>query len=199
MFIYVGGIPATGKTSIIKEAEKLASERKINLKRTIGTDIMCKLAHVRTVDELRRLPEETRRKLRPEMNRLIYEQDRLDPTTIRVCDGHFCFFDIKGEKYGERQVQLEDKQQMKAFVVILADAQTVLRRRMDDKTKRPDRQKDIMSIVKEQLLETMIAKKQARELNIPVKFIINDNKKTIIDCAELLIKDIMQIITWKKG
>lgn len=195
MFIYIGGVPAVGKSSMIQEVEKLASEQNINLKRTVGTDIMCELANVATVEELRRLPEETRRKLRPEMNRRIYEQDRLDPTTIKVCDGHFCFFDIKGEKYGTRQIQPWDRAQMKAFVVLLASPQTVLQRRIRDGIERPDRQRNLEFIEKEQQLEAQIATSQAQKLSIPIAFLVNGSKGSIVNKARLLLSLIQQ---WAK-
>lgn len=187
MFVYVGGVPAVGKTSIIQEVEKLAFKQGVSLERTVGTVIMCELANVATVEELRRLPEETRLKLRPEMNRRIYEQDRLDPATIRVCDGHFCFFDIKGEKYGKRQIQPWDKEQMKAYIVVLASPQTVLQRRIKDGIERPDRQRDLDFIKREQQLEVQIATGQAQELGIPIGFLANGHKKSVTKEAELLL------------
>lgn len=192
MFVYVGGVPAVGKSSIIQEVEKLAFKQGISLKRTVGTAIMCELANVATVEELRRLPEETRLKLRPEMNRRIYEQDRLDPATIRVCDGHFCFFDIKGEEYGKRQIQPWDKEQMKAIVVVLASPQTVLQRRIRDGIERPDRQLSLEFIKKEQQLEVQIATVQAQELGIPIGFLVNDRKRSVAEEAELLLSLIGQ-------
>lgn len=192
MFVYVGGVPAVGKTSIITEVEKLAKRQGISLERTIGTDILCELAGVATVAELRRLPEEMRRKLRPEMNRRIYERDRFDPSTIRVCDGHFCFFDIEGEEYGKRQIQPWDKEQMKAFIVVLANAQTILQRRIKDGVERPDRQCDLAFIKREQQIEVQIAIDQAQKLGIPVGFLINGCKQSVAEEAELLLSLIGQ-------
>lgn len=192
MFIYVGGVPAVGKSSIIREVEKLACGQGINLERIVGTGIMCELAGVSTVEELRQLPEETRRKLRPEMNRRIYEKDRLDPSAIRVCDGHFCFFDIKGEEYGKRQIQPWDKEQVKAIVVVLANPQIILRRRISDGAERPDRQRDFEFIKKEQQLEVQIATSQAQELGIPIGFLVNGRKRSVTEEAELLLSLIRQ-------
>ncbi len=195
MFVYVGGVPAVGKTSIIQEVEKLAHKQSIILERTVGTDIMCELAGVATVAELRQLPEETRRKLRPEMNRRIYERDRLDPLTIRVCDGHFCFFDINGENYGKRQIQPWDKEQMKAYIVVLASTQTILQRRIQDGAGRPDRQCNPEFIKREQQLEVQIATSQAQELGIPIGFLVNGRKKSAAEEAELLLSLIGQWVS----
>lgn len=177
LFIYVGGVPAVGKTSIILEVEKMANKQGISLERTIGTDLLCELAGVITVSELRRLPEETRKKLRPEMNRRLYERDRSDPSTIRVCDGHFCFFDSEGKKCGKRQIQPWDKEQMKGFIVVLAKPKIVLARRMKEIIERPDRQCSKKFIENEQQLEVAIAKNQAKEIGIPIEFLVNNNQR----------------------
>lgn len=194
MFVYIGGVPAVGKTSIIREVEKLAHDQGIRLERIIGTGIMCELAGVSTVEELRQLSEEVRRALRPEMNRRIYEQDRQDPATIRVCDGHFCFFDLRGEEYGKRQIQPWDKEQLKAIVVVLASPQTVLHRRMRDGIGRPDRQLNLEFIKKEQQLEVHIATVQAQVLGIPIGFLANGSSKRVAEEAELLLSLIEQWI-----
>ena len=196
MFIYVGGVPAVGKTSIIKAVEELAYKQGVSIERTVGTDIMCELAGVSTVDELRRLPEKTRREFRPEMNRRIYEQDRLDPLTIRVCDGHFCFLDVKGEEYGERQIQPWDKEQMKAFVLVLANPQTILQRRVGDGTERPDRQRDLEFVKREQRLEVRIATHQAQELAIPMGFLTNGCERIIAEQAKRLLSLIGQWVVF---
>jgi len=92
MFVYIGGVPGVGKTTVIAKVEELARERKIKMEKIKGAPILCELVGVATVAELRALPESVRRALRPEMNRRIYELDRADPGTIRLADGHFVYF-----------------------------------------------------------------------------------------------------------
>lgn len=76
MIIYVGGIPGVGKTTIITRLEKIAQKAGFKLEQTRGLDILCKLAGVAAVKELRLLPEEIRSKFRPEMYKRLYAMDQ---------------------------------------------------------------------------------------------------------------------------
>ncbi len=174
MFIYIGGAPGVGKTTVITETEKIARERGIRMERIIGTSILCELAGVATVAELRALPESVRRALRPEMYRRLYELDRRDPETIRLADGHFVYFDIEGKDCGIRQIQPWDKEQTVAIAVIIADPYIILRRRLKDAGDRPDRKYSIDFIIREQKMEVDVAVSQAMELGIPFCFISNE-------------------------
>ena len=187
MFVYVGGIPGVGKTTIITLAEKMAQENGLKLEQIAkGVDILCKLAEVATVEELRALPEEIRSKLRPEMNRQLYAIDRKDITTVKIADGHFCFFDVKGKEYGVRSVQPWDKKQMLAMAVITASHKTILKRRIRDFAKRSDRQLDLEFIEIEQKMEIEIAFSQAERLGIPIKILTNEDGRHIRTSKALL-------------
>lgn len=186
MLVYVGGVPGSGKTSIIRATEKLAHIQGIKVCRTIGTDIMCELAGVSSVKELRQLPEEIRKSLRPEMNRRVYELDRNDPSTIRLCDGHYCFFDVEGKSYGKREIQPWDQDQLKAMILVFARPQTILTRRTLEQQIRPDRQITLQSIMRELQLEAKTAFEQTNTLLIPLKLLKNDSPHIIIRAYELL-------------
>lgn len=185
MFIYVGGVPGSGKTSLIVACVKLAREKGLLWEHTVGTPIMCELAGVKTVAELRQLPENTRSKLRPLMNERIYGDDRKDPATVRICDGHFCFFDVQGNEHGTRSIQPGDPEQMKGFIIIQASPDTILHRRLSDKSQRSDRQLSTTFIEKELELEEQIASQQAEEQNIPLLHVVNDNKDILASCTNL--------------
>ena len=174
MFFYIGGVPGVGKTTVVTETEGLARDRGIKMEKIKGAPILCELAGVDTVAELRALPESVRRALRPEMNRRLYELDRRDPETIRLADGHFVYFDIKGEEYGVRQIQPLDKEQMLAIAVIVANPHTVLRRRLKDVDDRHDRKRNIDFLIQEQKMEVDVATSQATELGIPLCFASNE-------------------------
>jgi adenylate kinase len=149
MFVYIGGVPGVGKTTVVANVEELARERKIKIEKVKGASILCELAGVATVAELRALPESVRRTLRPEMNRRIYELDRADPETIRLTDGHFVCFDVKGKEYGIRQIQPWDKEQMIAIAVVVINPGTILSRRLEDVGDRPDCKLNINFLMKE--------------------------------------------------
>jgi len=177
MFVYVGGVPGVGKTTIVAETEKLAREHGIKIEKIKGAPILCELAGVATVAELRALPESVRRALRPEMNRQLYELDRRDPETIRLADGHFVYFDIEGKEYGVRQIQPWDKEQTIAIAVIVASPNNILNRRLKDTHDRPDRKYDINFLIQEQKMEIDVAVSQAVELGIPFCFIRNEGSE----------------------
>lgn len=196
MIVYVGGIPGAGKTTIITEMEKIARSRGINLERIVGTKILCELAGVLSVEELRKLSETERRKFRFEMNRRIYEMDANDFGTIRVGDGHFVFWDIHGENYGIHQIFPWDKKQTIAIAVIDADEHMILERRKKDFSKRSDRQLNLDFINKERRMEIEIAFSQAKELGIPIK--IFENNKNSVDISRDLLTFIQECVLKNK-
>ncbi len=174
MFVYIGGVPGVGKTTLVVETEKLARKREVRMETIKGVPILCELAGVTTVAELRALPESVRRALRPEMNRRLYELDCRDPETIRLADGHFVYFDIEGKEYGIRQIQPWDKKQMLAIVVVIANPYTILHRRLKDTGDRQDRKRNIDFLIQEQKMEVDVAVSQAMELGIPFCFVGNE-------------------------
>jgi len=186
MFVYIGGVPGIGKTTVVTEVEELARKRKIKMEKIKGAPILCELAGVATVAELRSLPEEVRRALRPEMNRRLYEFDRADPGTIRLADGHFVYFDIEGREYGTRQIQPWDREQTIAIAVVIASPNSILSRRLKDTRERPDRKHDINFLIQEQKMEIDVAVSQATELGIPFCFIRNEGSESPTAAETLL-------------
>lgn len=178
MLIYVGGIPGVGKTKTIKETQKLARAENVTMEIIRGAPILCELAGVSTEEKLRALAEETRRELRPEMYRRIYEMDRKDPGTIRIGDGHFVYFDWEGKRYGTREIQPWDKEQLFAIAVIVASCNTILHRRTKEAAARPDRKLDLAFIDREQTMELKIARAQASELSIPFALFCNEGSES---------------------
>lgn len=194
MFVYVGGVPGSGKTSLISACTYIAITKGLAWEHTVGTLIMCELAGVATVEELRRLPESARSALRPIMNERIYYQDRLDPYTVRICDGHFYFYDVTGNEHGTRSIQPGDPEQMKGFILIKASSKNILERRIRDKSHRSDRQLNKELIQQEIKMEEAIAKQQAEKLNIPLLFVEN-NDQDIKMASQRLFNTIRQLIS----
>lgn len=120
------------------------------------------------------LPEGVRRRLRPEMNRQLYELDRASLEVIRLDDGHFIYFDIEGKECGIRQIQPWGKEQLLAIAVIIASPRTILQRRLKDARVRYDRKCDIDFLIKEQKMEVAIAISQAAELGVLLYFVSNE-------------------------
>lgn len=174
MFIYIGGVPGVGKTTIIRNVEKIAKNNGIKMKGAQGSPILCQLTGSKNTDELRLLPEKIRSRFRSKMYEILYEEDAQDINTIRLSDGHFVYYDVKGKKYSIRKIQPNDKKQLIAIVVVVANVNNILERRLKDSTNRSDRKKDINFIIKEQEMEVENAKLQAKKLSIPFCFINND-------------------------
>ncbi len=186
MFIYIGGVPGVDKTTMVAETEELARKCKIRMEKIKGAPILCELADVTTVAELRTLPENVRRTLHPEMNRRLYEINRSDPEIVRLADRHFVYFDIEGKEYEIRQIQPWDKEQMIAIAVIITSPNIILSRRLKDTNDRPDRKYDINFLIIEQKMEIDIAVSQAKELEIPFCFIRNEADKSPTAAETLL-------------
>jgi len=197
MFVYVGGVPGVGKTTIITETEKLARKQGVKIEKIKGSPILCKLAGVNSVAELRALPESARRALRPEMYRQLYELDRRYPETIRLADGHFIYFDVEGKEYGVRQIQPWDKEQLIAVAIIVANPHIILRRRLKDAKYRCDRKLDINFLAREQKMEIDIAVLQATELVVPFCFINNEGTENPTPSEALLSFCIHQALSRK--
>jgi len=197
MFVYIGGVPGVGKTTVILKTVEIAQKYGIRMKRIEGISILCELAGVATPQELRALPESVRRALRPEMNKRLYEFDRADPEFIRLADGHFVYFDVEGKEYGIRQIQPWDKEQTIAIAVIVASPNIILDRRLKEASDRLDRKLDINFLIQEQNMEIDIARSQAKELGIPFCLMRNEGDEIPMAAETLLSFSIHQALCRK--
>jgi adenylate kinase len=181
MFIQFGGIPGSGKTSIIKELEK-----RINVKRITGSDFLCQIAGVSHKD-LRLLPEEKRSEMRPRMFELMFGEMYSEPATLWLYDGHFCFYESSSKKYGVRPISFFDQKMMKFIIVIEADPNEILERRKRNKKKRKDRVVSMNRIQLELKTERRIAIKVSNTLDKKIFFVNNS-------CFEKAVEEIIKII-----
>ncbi len=176
MYIYVGGVPGVGKSSILSATVALASDNKVI--KVEGSSLMCQMAGVSSVAELRAIPEDTRRLLRSRMIDHLYRLDSDDPETVRIGDGHFCYFDMSGESFGVRPISPRDRAQLRSFVLFTAGPKQIKMRRMKDRDSRPDRQFDLKFIRLELMLERTVAQIQAHVLN--KRLLIFDTTRTSV-------------------
>lgn len=177
MFIFVGGIPGVGKTSIIEGLISKLNSSGNKTEGIYGLPILCKLAGNISAEEFRKLPDRVRDQYRPEMLRRIYERDKNDPSTIRIVDGHFAYFETEGRRgFSTRSVNSEDYERIKAIFIIESNPEEILERRKRDSGERTDRALDI-DYIREQLeIERNEATNQAKKLGIPIVFIDNGKK-----------------------
>ncbi|HCX25786.1 MAG: hypothetical protein UX08_C0012G0062 [Candidatus Collierbacteria bacterium GW2011_GWB1_45_35] len=164
MFIRIGGIPGVGKSTVIDKLSKVGKMYGLPIEKVKGGDVLLKLAGVSTYDELRKLPESFRASLRPEMFRIMYEEDRQNPQVIRLRDAHFSLIDPETGQIVTFPLQHEDSEQMLAMIVLTADPEIILTRRLGDKS-RSDRFMDLDVIIEEQRIEIETAEAQSKQLD----------------------------------
>lgn len=175
MLIYVAGVPGVGKTTIVKNLIDRLNLSGHNSVSVSGLPILCKLAGGISPEEFRKLPDVVRKQYRPEMFRIIYEEDLNDLKTIRILDGHFIYYEAGGKEYSTRKIEKGDYEQMKAIFVITSDPEKILERRNKDNIERKDRTLDLEHIIEQGNLEKDEATKQAQELKIPIFHISNNS------------------------
>lgn len=194
MFIKIGGPCGAGKTTITKEIATIAQSRDLPFVRVKGGDILLSLAGVDSYEKLRKIPEATREALRDRMYKIMYEEDRNDPGTIRVRDAHFTLLD-EG-KFVILPMQEADRSQTHLMVVLSPDPEELLHRRFGD-SDRPDRVRDLEFIRREIDFELQVARMHSEELGIPL-YVINNNGPAS-ETANFIIEETLKLQTSPEG
>ncbi|MCD6500726.1 AAA family ATPase [bacterium] len=175
MFVYIGGVPGVGKTTLIRAIIKFARKTGFPLQGMEERKMLYQLTGVTSADEYQLLPEEVRSEARERMVAYFSELDRKEPKTIRIRDDHFAYLKENGT-YFIRPYKSGDEIQMLAFVVVIASPETILARRVRELSSRPDRNFfDLNKIASHQEIELRTAFSQAKQLKIPIK--VFENKK----------------------
>ncbi len=190
MFITVGGIPGSGKTTITNEIVRIGTSLGLPITRVKGSDIMCKIAGVKNVDQLRSLPEDVRSKIRPKMFEYMYEEDKSDPTTIRVRDMHYSFPDGSGG-YVALAPQRGDTDQLLMMVLLNPSPEVLLDRRVSDQVIRDDRNRNLPIIYEELEFEKRTAVSNAEIIGVPL--FICENNTSPDQTATLILRDIISL------
>lgn len=179
VFIYIGGLPGIGKTTVIAEVLKIARKSEFPLQCMEERRVLQKLTGVTSADEYRLLPEAVRSEAREQMVAHFYELDRKDPKTIRIRDDHFAYLKEDGT-YFFRPCKPGDKVQMLAFVVLIANPETILARRLSESSLRPERSfLDCETIASHQEIELQTALSQVKQLKIPIRVFENKEGELI--------------------
>jgi len=192
MFLYVGGIPGVGKTTVIRRSIELAKEINFHLQGLNEKRILCQIAGVSSTEEYAKLPAEIRAQARKRMVDHFYEVDEQDLTTIRIRDDHFTAPNKDGT-YWVRPLAARDKLHTLAFVVITAEPDNILQRRLT-RGFFPSEPNffNLNEIIRHQEMEVKIASSQAEYLNIPFKIVENEEGK-IVQTSKLLLSLIKEV------
>lgn len=187
MFVKIGGIQGTGKTTITRLTVAKLQELGVEADIIHGAEIMSQIMGV-TIEELRKMSDNLKIKAREEMFQQIYAEDRKNIGRIILRDAHFSFFDKTLNQFVIVPYRKEDRQQMKAMVVLDIPVEEVINRRKLEINQRNDRVLDVTIIEREREIELDTARKQAGQLGIPILIIDNfsqsaeNTSKYLISC-----------------
>ena len=188
MIIRVGGIPGVGKTTIVNELLTITQDKGFLVKEAPVRETLRELAGVKTIEEYRALPEETRGSFYPEMEKRIYQLDRVYPNQLWIHDSHFSFFSHKTGQYNIRPIQLEDYKQLLAIVVVAANPSVICDRRIKDFSTRSDRHlHSVKTLNERQEYEIKVAQLQAEQLKVPIKILRNNDNDSTIDASKAFL------------
>jgi adenylate kinase len=139
------------------------------------------------------LPQDIRVEARKKMVAHFHEMDKNDSSTVRVRDDHFTAPKEDGT-YWVKQLEDTDKIYMLAFAVIVAEPETILRRRITRNIIPLEPNfLNLDTIVLHQELEIQVASFKAKQLQIPIR-ILNNEDSRVIQTATLLLEFIKEVI-----
>ena len=198
MFVYLGGIPGVGKTTVVSGTLDIARAAGFSLVGMEEKKVLCELAGVGSPEEYRVLPVAVRTRARREMVACFYAVDCNDPQVVRMRDDHFVYPQEDGS-YLARPYELGDKNQMLAIVVLWAEPKAILGRRLRKYAERPDRPlSDVPRVIEHQALEIATAIRQANFLDIPVRILHNQegmSEKT----SQLVVSFVREAVALRGG
>lgn len=192
LFMYVGGIPGVGKTTIIQEVLRVAQMTDLPVEGMKERKVLYELTNVTSSEQYRILPEVVRAGARREMVARFYIIDREDPKTIRIRDDHFVC--LRGDgNLSVRQYEPSDKDQILAMAVVIAEPEVILARRLREMNARLDRGfPDCSILARHQNLEVEMAFSQARNLEVPIQ-IFNNEEGEIKQLAQTILSFISEV------
>lgn len=182
MFVKIAGVRGSGKTTITAEMQRQLTLQGINTQVIKGSELMAKYLGIDSKD-LSRVPERDRITARQAIYRGLYAYDLIDPQpTVRLRDGHCAVVerDLYGGLYtSEVKLVDGDAAQLKAICLLDPQLDLIIRRRLQDREKRPERNLYDLGLLREEWnQERYIAVKQALKLDIPLYTVANDGDIT---------------------
>lgn len=197
MLIWLGGIPGTGKSTVVKEL--IMMQPHIELVKV--SDQMLSLAGMSSPQELASLTASQRQELSLLAHRKLLEIDSCDPNTIRIEDGHFTVF--KSNEKGYQLVLPCDKEtasQTAGLLLLEAPSSEVFARLSVDTPRREERlarfgiqlgkteAEAYHKIEQHQLFERAAASFLSREMEASLHILHNDGSVT--NCAWEIIRSL---------
>lgn len=198
LFVYIGGIPGVGKTTVIHEVLRISRASGFLIEGMEERKILYKFTSVASSEQYRILPEMVRAEARRKMVAHFYAIDQKDSRTIRVRDDHFVCLGGDGNLF-IRQCEPTDKDQILAMAVITAEPKIILARRLKEARARLDRGfPDCAILERHQNMEIEIALSQSQNLEIPIQ-IFNNEDGEIEKLAQIILSFIKNIIKEQGG
>ncbi|MCX8200405.1 MAG: adenylate kinase [Candidatus Micrarchaeota archaeon] len=168
--IIVMGTPGAGKSSVVDEFVRRHPDAKVVNFGTLMYEIAQKEYGLKDRDEMRNLPREKFRELQRKAAKVLLNQphDTIVDThaSVRTKDGYYPGFPY----------YILSKIKVDAFVYIHASMETILSRRMRDKSRKRDLETPEQIKFHEEINLSLVCT-YASQANAPVKFIINEDGK----------------------
>jgi adenylate kinase len=193
MFIKIGGVSGSGKTTVVPLFVSRLEELGYRTERIKGGEIMAASLGLSDPHELDNMhPEEVLKKVRIEAYLQLYQKDRKEIPTIRVRDGHYTV--VQRDELGSisiNQVDLMpgDFTQMGALFILEPSREIIVARRVLDAIDRIDRNIDDLVLLDDEMrLERQTAEKQAASLGIGLNIFENEtdpNQTCYLMCQAL--------------
>ncbi len=197
MIVYIGGISGVGKSTVIKGVLRRLADLEIKAELIRPLPLMAKLANL-TEDECRKLPDEIKQSYRPEMRQMTYDIDSSDPNTVRIEDNRFVLLNDTDGSFLSRRIERDDDSgHIKLFVLLKADSEIILQRRVEDSAKRSDRISD-PELIKRQLEDEVSAAEHfSQKQGIPLLQVENAGEIDLV--VERIIEKIQEVVDSQKS
>lgn len=189
VFIKIGGVRGSGKTTVTPDFVSLLDSLGYQTERVYGAKLMADYLGT-TVDGLDNCTESDRKRARVHVYTKLYAQDRMEPA-LRVRDGHFALVHRTppGLEVNVSDLIPEDHQQLRAIYVLQPPEEIILTRRVLDTNLRGDRNLADRDLLCHELYwEQKVAREQADKLGLTTHFF--DNLGTPRETSQQMLRQL---------
>lgn len=187
MFIWTGGVPGVGKSTIINKS-LLSFNGSDQVRRVKTSELLLTMSGLRSRAELSKLGYGDRSILSDLVHEHLIKTDETEPETVQIDDGHFAITSPDGTL--RSTMPYDERTAARTLCLVLFDCSTeqIIERMLKDKTERTDRTgryTDIALLSRYHLslraqidfhrdAEFQAARQVSRAMNKPLHIITND-------------------------